>query len=103
MAVVVVLGGVNMDFIIEAPTIAARGETREGTRFYTTPGGKGANQAVAAARNLDNRIPVEMAGTLGFSCIMFRRRLLKRTQLINVTVNYGMGSGYREIPLRKLQ
>lgn len=65
MAVVVVLGGVNMDFIIEAPTIAARGETREGTRFYTTPGGKGANQAVAAARNLDNRIPVEMAGLLG--------------------------------------
>jgi len=65
MGVVVVLGGVNMDFIVESSTIAAPGETREGSRFYTTPGGKGANQAVAAARNLDNRIPVEMAGLLG--------------------------------------
>ena len=62
---VVALGGVNMDFIVEAPVIAGRGETREGTRFYTTPGGKGANQAVAAARNLDGRVPVEMAGMLG--------------------------------------
>ena len=51
MGVVVVLGGVNMDFIVESSTIAAPGETREGSRFYTTPGGKGANQAVAAARD----------------------------------------------------
>ena len=62
---VLVLGGLNMDFIVEAPVIAGRGETREGTRFYTTPGGKGGNQAVAAARMLDGRVPVEMAGMLG--------------------------------------
>jgi len=59
------LGGINIDFIVEAPVIAGRGETREGTAFYTTPGGKGANQAVAAARMLDGRVPVEMAGMLG--------------------------------------
>ena len=62
---VVALGGVNMDFIVEAPVIAGRGETREGTRFYITPGGKGANQAVAVARILQGRVPVEMAGILG--------------------------------------
>jgi ribokinase len=62
---VVVLGGINMDFIVEAPLIAAAGETREGSRFYTTPGGKGANQAVAAARILEGRSLVEMAGLLG--------------------------------------
>lgn len=62
---VLVLGGVNMDFIAEMPVIAARGQTREGTAFYTTPGGKGANQAVAAARILEDRVPVEMAGLLG--------------------------------------
>jgi ribokinase len=62
---ILALGGINMDFIVEAPVIAGRGETREGTRFYTTPGGKGANQAVAAARILDGRQPVEMAGMLG--------------------------------------
>ena len=62
---VLVLGGINIDFIVEAPVIAGRGETREGTAFYTTPGGKGANQAVAAARMLDGRMAVEMAGMLG--------------------------------------
>jgi ribokinase len=62
---VLVLGGINIDFIVEAPVIAARGETREGTAFYTTPGGKGANQAVAAARILDGRVAVEMASMLG--------------------------------------
>ncbi len=62
---VVVLGGINMDFIVESPVIAAPGETREGSRFTTTPGGKGANQAVAAARILEGRAPVEMAGLLG--------------------------------------
>jgi ribokinase len=62
---VLVLGGVNMDFIAEMPVVAGRGETREGTAFYTTPGGKGANQAVAAARILERRVPVRMAGMLG--------------------------------------
>lgn len=62
---VLVLGGINIDFIVEAPVIAGRGETREGTAFYTTPGGKGANQAVAAARILEGRVGVEMASMLG--------------------------------------
>jgi ribokinase len=62
---VLVLGGINMDFIVESPVIAAPGETREGSRFTTTPGGKGANQAVAAARVLEGRAPVQMAGLLG--------------------------------------
>ncbi|MEK9676468.1 MAG: PfkB family carbohydrate kinase, partial [Chloroflexota bacterium] len=46
----VVLGGLNMDLIVETPKLAGPGETLEGTRFYTTPGGKGGNQAVGAAR-----------------------------------------------------
>lgn len=62
---VLVLGGINIDFIVEAAVIAGRGETREGSAFYTTPGGKGANQAVAAARILDGRVPVEMVSMLG--------------------------------------
>jgi len=47
---VVVLGGINMDLIGVAPRMAAPGETVVGERFYTAPGGKGGNQAVAAAR-----------------------------------------------------
>ncbi|GIT18896.1 MAG: hypothetical protein CM1200mP39_17020 [Dehalococcoidia bacterium] len=38
---VIVLGGLNMDLIVETPRLAGPGETAEGTRFYTTPGGKG--------------------------------------------------------------
>jgi ribokinase len=54
-----------MDLIVETPQPAGPGETREGTRFYTTPGGKGANQAVAAARVLGERGCVVMVGRVG--------------------------------------
>ncbi len=62
---VVVLGGLNMDLMVETPRPAGPGETREGTRFYTTPGGKGGNQAVAAARILGKRASVSMVGRVG--------------------------------------
>src|SRR3990172_5226813 len=62
---VAVLGSLNMDLTVEIPRPAGPGETREGTRFYTTPGGKGANQAVAAARILGERGRVTMVGRVG--------------------------------------
>src|SRR6202034_1684792 len=39
-----------MDLVTRTPRIPAVGQTLIGTAFETTPGGKGANQAVAAAR-----------------------------------------------------
>ena len=62
---VVVLGGLNMDLIVETPQVAGPGETREGTNFSTTPGGKGGNQAVAAARILDGHAPVGLVARVG--------------------------------------
>jgi ribokinase len=47
---VVVVGSSNMDLIAYAPRLPAPGETLMGARFQTGYGGKGANQAVAAAR-----------------------------------------------------
>ena len=47
---IVVVGGINMDLVTLAPRFPAPGETLLGERFLTVPGGKGANQAVAAAR-----------------------------------------------------
>lgn len=47
---IVVVGSLNMDLVVEVPTIPRPGETVLGTNFATYPGGKGANQAVAAAR-----------------------------------------------------
>jgi ribokinase len=46
----VVVGSINMDLVTQAPRFAGPGETILGDRFLTVPGGKGANQAVAAAR-----------------------------------------------------
>ena len=62
---VIVLGGLNMDLIVETPRLAGPGETTEGTRFYTTPGGKGGNQAVAAARIAESPGSVKMVGRIG--------------------------------------
>jgi len=45
-----VVGSLNMDLIVRAPRIPAPGETIIGHGFHTAAGGKGANQAIAAAR-----------------------------------------------------
>ncbi len=47
---ITVVGSLNMDLIVRAPHIPAPGETVTGRTFSTAAGGKGANQAVAAAR-----------------------------------------------------
>jgi len=47
---VLVVGSINMDLVVEAGKFPAPGETLLGQRFSTFPGGKGANQAVAARR-----------------------------------------------------
>jgi ribokinase len=47
---VTVVGSLNMDLVIRTPRIPSPGETIIGSAFQTVPGGKGANQAVAAAR-----------------------------------------------------
>lgn len=47
---VVVVGSVNMDLVFQLPRMPAPGETLMGQSFHQIHGGKGANQAVAAAR-----------------------------------------------------
>ena len=47
---IAVLGSINMDLVVRVPRFPAPGETVSGTEAATYAGGKGANQAVAAAR-----------------------------------------------------
>jgi len=47
---VVVLGGINIDYLVRGETLPRPGDTVDGSEFLRAGGGKGANQAVAAAR-----------------------------------------------------
>lgn len=57
-----VVGSINMDMIVTAERIPLKGETIKGNEISYIPGGKGANQAVAAARL---GAEVEMFGCVG--------------------------------------
>ncbi|WP_060483212.1 ribokinase [Pseudomonas sp. NBRC 111119] len=61
-AKVVVVGSLNMDLVARAQRLPRPGETLAGDRFFTAPGGKGANQAVAVARLGGS---VAMVGSVG--------------------------------------
>jgi ribokinase len=47
---IAVVGSINHDIVVRAPRHPAPGETVMGSGHFTAPGGKGANQAVAASR-----------------------------------------------------
>ncbi|MFD9072732.1 ribokinase [Streptomyces lasiicapitis] len=59
---IAVLGSINMDLVAYVAKAPQRGETVTGREFRTLPGGKGANQAVAAARA---GATVSMIGAVG--------------------------------------
>jgi ribokinase len=50
MPAIIVIGSSNTDMVIKSKKLPAPGETILGGTFIMNPGGKGANQAVAAAR-----------------------------------------------------
>jgi ribokinase len=50
MTNILVIGSLNTDLVVRAPHFPAPGETIQGDNLITIPGGKGANQSVAAAR-----------------------------------------------------
>ena len=50
MATITVIGSVNLDIVAKAPRLPGAGETVTGAELFRFPGGKGANQALAAQR-----------------------------------------------------
>lgn len=78
---VVVFGSINMDLVVTSPHLPQPGETLSGHAFFTAPGGKGANQAVAAARLGAETV---MVGRLGDDS--FARPLLDNLEANGVDV-----------------
>lgn len=60
---ILVLGSVNVDLVIRGPQLPRPGQTVLGGQFFEAAGGKGANQAVAAARA--GRSPVVFVAAVG--------------------------------------
>ncbi|MFD2923063.1 ribokinase [Halobacillus naozhouensis] len=76
---VTVVGSINMDLVVSTDVMPLQGETVLGNNFATYPGGKGANQAVAAARMGAN---VNMIGAVGGD--IFGRDLLQHLHNENI-------------------
>jgi ribokinase len=66
MTTIVVVGSLNMDFVVGVERLPAPGETVLGRDFQMIPGGKGANQACAAARLAAGSVQVRMVGRVGY-------------------------------------
>lgn len=92
-AKVVVVGSLNMDLVARAERLPRGGETLAGDSFFTVPGGKGANQAVAAARL---GASVAMVGNVGDDAYGLQLRQALEVEGIDcraVTACDGVSSG----------
>ncbi len=78
---VIVFGSINLDLIFRLPSIPRPGETVLGPSTRIEPGGKGANQAVAAARD---GAEVAMAGCVGRDALADGALTLLRATGVNL-------------------
>lgn len=97
MTRIVVVGSINMDLVTLAPRFVAPGETLTGDRFLTIPGGKGANQAVAAARLGASVAIVGAIGDDAFGEQLHAGLIAEGIDVSHVTRIDGIGSGTASI------
>ncbi|MCB0174873.1 MAG: ribokinase [Anaerolineae bacterium] len=90
---ILVFGSINMDLVIRTPRLPAPGETIIGHEFFTAGGGKGANQAVAAARLA---APTKMIGRVGgdsFGVTLLQQLAESNVDVDSVFVDESVASG----------
>ncbi len=98
---VLVFGSINTDLVIYLDTLPGPGETVTGGKFMSFPGGKGANQAVAAARA---GAEVKMFGCIGDDSLGRERMMSLQNAGVstqNITVKPGIHSGIAQIIVDK--
>lgn len=96
MANIIIVGSASMDLVVQTNIIPNAGETVLGYDFFSTPGGKGANQAVAAAHLHDS---VYMIGAVGDD--VYGKEILENlkqhhvdTSLIDIIENEASGTAH---------
>jgi ribokinase len=63
---IVVVGSLNMDFVVKVHRLPSAGETALGSEFQMVPGGKGANQGCAVGRLGQGTVSAKMIGRVGY-------------------------------------
>ena len=93
---IVVVGSLNVDFVARAPRIPVAGETVTGAGFQVFEGGKGGNQAVAAARLGARTAMVARVGADGFGSRLKRslRRAGVDTRAVATTRSASTGTAF---------
>lgn len=99
MKKIVVVGSSNTDLVIRVPEIPRPGETLIGGQFRTFPGGKGANQAVAAARAGGEVIFIAAVGDDSYGEEALKGYRLDHINTENIKVCRGTPSGVAMITL----
>ena len=85
---VVVAGSLNMDFVVRTQHLPAPGETVLGHGFQMSPGGKGANQAVAAGKLGAGSVTVKMIGRVGMDLFADRLKASLASAGVDVSAVY---------------
>ena len=80
---ILVIGSSNTDMVVKTEELPLPGETKLGGTFFMNAGGKGANQAVAAARLGGNVMLVTRLGN-----DIFGRQTLEGLKKENINTNY---------------
>nr|MDT0663086.1 ribokinase [Micromonospora sp. DSM 115978] len=86
---VVVVGSANMDLVVTTSTLPAPGETVFGTEFNQVPGGKGANQAIAATRAGAEAVLLGAIGSDSFGVTLKARIAASGVDASRLRVVYG--------------
>jgi ribokinase len=90
---ILVVGSINMDLVVRVPQMPVPGETVLGDAFQTFPGGKGANQAVGAARLGGQVTMVGKVGEDGFGSELRASMAADGINLNHVTVDPTVSTG----------
>jgi ribokinase len=97
--VITVIGSINMDLVTIASRFPAQGETILGEEFHLIPGGKGANQAVAAARLGADVHMIGAVGTDAFGAELVRALGREGVYIDNIKKVPNHGTGIASITI----